>query len=1009
MHVLFVSACEKRALKRTRAVLDSYAIRTGASAWATPMTEEGLREVRAALKRTATRQTAVACYRNDGRMRMKLLWIVGSRNAFGPDGPFPVGTTRHKTASAVPNWVRVVSLLAQAGGWCHDLGKASAPFQRKLAGNGRDKDPVRHEWLSVKLLQGMWGEGLDWDGAWAKVARDHRWLGKPPFGQGLRNARDALDYLIVTHHKLLGPVDKAQRRAPPDHSRHISGTSPELDALKPQAPLPPKPFESAAALLERIEKLAPAANPAYWRAAAMIARAGLILADHVVSAQSRSGEAPLYANTNKKGELNQALDWHLGEVAHAAGEAAFRIATLRLPGLSEESIEAIGRPAEDDSPYAWQNRAADALAVFRERSDRPVLVFNMAGTGCGKTRMNARAACALSRGEARFAVALNLRTLTLQTGEAFRGQLGIGKDELACIIGDKVTLALHESRCMEEDTDGNTPEPEFEASSEEFTLPEWLEPFAEKKPYFRAVVGAPVLVSTVDFLIAAGMPHRQGHHVAALLRFADSDLILDEVDGYDPKPLVAILRLVQVAALFGRNVICSTATLAEPVATAVHAAYRSGAAMRAALENSLPAFGVAFVDHHARPSVVEAGHEADFLALYRKHLICMKPAFGALRERIPYLQPVAERSVPAWHEAVRTAVERLHHSQAWTPTESHARVSFGLVRVTNIRPAIETARFLAEALPHARVACYHAGDWVIQRFLKEKTLDRLLTRKGGNGAITRYLEENQGPALAEGGDRPFIVVATPVEEIGRDHDFDWAVIEPSSTRSIVQTAGRVNRHRRERVREPNVAILQFNYRYADGEKTVFRWPGFESADDSYGSHDLRELLDWDRLESLDAGLMFDSHRFAELDDASIRKALEDPLRRLLDLEAPKPWWTGQAIYDEYPLREDEPQLHIHWDGEDKFRFLMPDGNVETWLDRTRSVDCRNRVTNDWLVWEPGKLLDECREAHIKPDDGMRVAIQSHSLQKLLEGQYLFDQSFGFWGPRSPGAMPYPKK
>ena len=997
MHVLFVSACEKRALRRTRAVLDSYAIRTGASAWATPMTEEGLREVRAALKRTATRQTAVACYRNDGRMRMKLLWIVGSRNAFGPDGPFPIGTTSHKPTASAPDWVRVASLLAQAGGWCHDLGKASAQFQRKLEGNSTDTDPVRHEWLSVKLLRGIWDENLNWDVAWAKLAREHRWLRETPFAQGVCTARDALDYLIVTHHKLLGPV--GQRGVAPDCTRHVTGTSPELSGLRPQAPLPPKPIESAATLLARIEKLSPNKAPAYWRAAATIARAGLIFGDHTVSARARPGEALLYANTHQ-GRLNQPLDWHLGEVAHAAGDAAFRIATLHLPGLSEESSEAIQHPADENGPFAWQNRAADALTAFRERSQQPVLVFNMAGTGRGKTRMNARAACCVTRGEARFAVALNLRTLTLQTGDAFQAQLGIGKDEMACIIGDKVTLALHESRRMdEEDTDGNTPEPEFEASSMEFAIPEWMEPFADKKPYFRAVIGAPVLVSTVDFLIAAGLPHRQGHHVAALLRLADSDLILDEVDGYDPEPLVAILRLVQMAALFGRSVICSSATLAEPVAAAVHSAYQSGATMRATLEGSFARFGIAFIDDQTRPKVVDAEQETDFLLLYRDHLACMKAYFGRERERVPYLQTVVERSVPAWQAAVLSAVERLHQSHAWRPAASTSRVSFGLVRVANIRPAIETARFLASALPHARVACYHSGDWVIQRFLKEKTLDNLLTRKHGNGAISRYLEENYGAAMTEGGDWPFIVVATPVEEIGRDHDFDWAVIEPSSTRSIVQTAGRVNRHRRERVHEANVAILQFNYRYANGKNTVFCRPGFESEGHPYALHDLLELLDWDRLRTLDAALMFDSHRFAELDNNSIRDTLEKPLRRLFDLEVSRPWWTGQAIYDEFPLRDNEHQLRINWDGEDGFHFLVPVSKQETkWIERSDSVQCAPRVSNDWLVWHPNELRDACVATNIDTEDGMRVALSGQNRQRMLEGMYHFDQSFGISGP-----------
>lgn len=58
-----------------------------------------------------------------------------------------------------------------------------------------------------------------------------------------------------------------------------------------------------------------------------------------------------------------------------------------------------------------------------------------------------------------------------------------------------------------------------------------------------------LLVSTIDYLIAAGEPHKQGHHVKALLRLISSDLILDEIDGYDPKALIAVLRLVQPSAI----------------------------------------------------------------------------------------------------------------------------------------------------------------------------------------------------------------------------------------------------------------------------------------------------------------------------------------------------------------------------------------------------------------------------------------------------------------------------
>lgn len=70
----------------------------------------------------------------------------------------------------------------------------------------------------------------------------------------------------------------------------------------------------------------------------------------------------------------------------------------------------------------------------------------------------------------------------------------------------------------------------------------------------------------------------------ALLRVASSDLILDEADQYDSKALIAMARVVQLSALFNRNVIVSSATLSLPVVGTLTAAYLSGVAMRDALK-----------------------------------------------------------------------------------------------------------------------------------------------------------------------------------------------------------------------------------------------------------------------------------------------------------------------------------------------------------------------------------------------------------------------------------------
>ena len=146
----------------------------------------------------------------------------------------------------------------------------------------------------------------------------------------------------------------------------------------------------------------------------------------------------------------------------------------------------------------------------------------------------------------------------------------------------------------------------FDAKGDDYDIPAWLNPLFEKTTKKgiisdndgKTLLASPLLVSTIDYLIAAGEPHKQGHHVKALLRLISSDLILDEIDGYDPKALIAVLRLVQLAAMYGRHVICSSATLSKTLAISVHRAFESGIAMRQALlNNDKQAFNIAIVDN----------------------------------------------------------------------------------------------------------------------------------------------------------------------------------------------------------------------------------------------------------------------------------------------------------------------------------------------------------------------------------------------------------------------------
>ncbi len=101
MMVTFVSECEKKALPRTRRVLDAFANRIGSRTWQTVITNEGLQAVKKLLRKTATKNTAVSCHWIRSRSRSELVWIVGNRSKFNYEGIVPVNYTEQKiTASS---------------------------------------------------------------------------------------------------------------------------------------------------------------------------------------------------------------------------------------------------------------------------------------------------------------------------------------------------------------------------------------------------------------------------------------------------------------------------------------------------------------------------------------------------------------------------------------------------------------------------------------------------------------------------------------------------------------------------------------------------------------------------------------------------------------------------------------------------------------------------------------------------------------------------------------------
>jgi CRISPR-associated endonuclease/helicase Cas3 len=253
-----------------------------------------------------------------------------------------------------------------------------------------------------------------------------------------------------------------------------------------------------------------------------------------------------------------------------------------------------------------------------------------------------------------------------------------------------------------------------------------------------------------------------------------------------------------------------------------------------------------------------------------------------------------------WKAAV--GLHRHHHG---TDPVTGKRVSFGLIRMANIDPLFEVAlalfRQAAPAGCHLHLCAYHARHPLVVRAEIERTLDAVLKRHDED-ALFGHPDIRGALDASPEEDHLFIVLATAVAEVGRDHCYDWAIVEPSSMRSIIQLAGRVKRHRRFDCPpdQPNILLLDANVKALknEGAGPAFHWPGFENTDFRLASHRLSEVLTPEQWQVIDAR-------------ARIRpRAQLDPRHNLADLEHDR--LTDLMLGAQPGYRQRDTPVHWWW-------------------------------------------------------------------------------------------------
>lgn len=668
----------------------------------------------------------------------------------------------------------------------------------------------------------------------------------------------SIGMMILTHHRL---PDAKSDHTTLEPSHHVNAS--ELDPRMLEIAAGPAFWHDPrwqSALRRATDDLRPNAGTPGLDLAL---RASLMFADHLGSALKQARDpAAVPANEHLGNTLNgrpaDALALHVERVVERVPGCFDMLHRHRerYPALGAEQVPlGLMHPEPASEPFGWQATTAAAASDLCQTEEGGFFACLLAGTGTGKTRgaptIMAAAAFADARAERRYlrmTLALGLLSLASQAARDYVDDLGFDPADIAVLVGQP---PLQFGGAKDTDALPGDGEPQ-DGSESALVLPNWLrverasggvpsegdlreldwlrrlswdtdrglpatldliiEHAGTRGADARRMIATPVVVGTVDHLMGVASP-AGARFLFPSLRVLTSDLILDEIDQYDPEDLASIARLVFQTAVGGRRVIVMSATLTEDVAAALYQAYRAGWREYAVATSAVDHVHVLCAGDAAGSCFTSAGGQ-DFAAVFER---CRERVLAALEASVPRRRGLILPPCDGWAELVDQvdgAISDLHDTNA--SEIGGLRVSIGFVRMTRIRHAVALAVQMKAGAREGRLRlklCLHSQFPRLHRAYIESELKKALTRKAPNpdaGLLALCEQERvfQRAHAAGCEDVEIVVVTSPVIETGNDLDFDWAIIDPISLRAVVQAAGRVWRHRKKTVYgAPNVALL----------------------------------------------------------------------------------------------------------------------------------------------------------------------------------------------------------
>ncbi|TGN68558.1 hypothetical protein E4L95_00985 [Paracoccus liaowanqingii] len=825
--------------------------------------------------------------------------------------------------------------------------------------------------------------------------------------------------LILGHHRL--PAATLTRDAF-TASEHVNWTSPlAANALEVA---PGCPYWHDAGWIERLHLELSRCTEGCTEMFSLdlYARTALMFADHLGSASKAAGDGLGHlANSMKLDDRSvpaDSLARHVSRVTNATRGAFHALYEARndYPALLYDEVPSnIVHPSpKAPARFQWQGRAAAAAAEVVATGEGGFFACIMSGTGTGKTRAAPVILSAAAfndvkreRRSLRFTLALGLRTLASQSGKEYVQDLGFTDRDVRVLVGQppisfdarnppKVAGGDSSDHLIGLDAievlsaEGAIPD---EGSPEEHDwliglsydpdrqVPAFLQLMAEhdqgngRGAKLRRLAETPILCATIDHVIAAASPVRS-RHLAAALRIITSDLVLDEIDQFSSEDLSVVARLVHLAGVAGRRVIILSATVTGYIAGTLEAAYREGWSVHARL------FGLQDKVHLLCTSDAEGadacatsiGGDA-FEALFDK---VRRATMEALKDQPPFrlaemLEADRAADLPV---AIGAACSRMHDRHA--VTIDGFRVSVGFVKMTRVSHTADMASALPAAEGRLRLKiCLHSRFLRLHRAWIESRLKEALTRKGDdpNTGLRALCHDWNIFARARAAgcrDIEIVLICSPVIETGNDLDFDYAILDPVSSRSIVQASGRVNRHRLTQAHAANIGLIPRPVVCWEGQG-LLEFPGVETRMPeqlgrirlaNFGAADrLAETLFGDRIMGvIDARLILEDGPQPPLLRAE-RAHLESFITGRAGIEA----WMSSPVARNSLTMSRERRFRRSAASEVLFHLIVTDAQTEEW-----KVDRLPGRTNP--LTEPAMMLQRDAEPADVLFEGLHEAV-----------------------------------